>query len=53
MTVLLATALFIGTFAFRQTLSNAVDADEMVPVALLALRFGRRGGLWERSSRSC
>ena len=44
-TVLLATAIFIGTFAFRHTLSNAVDADEVVPVALLALRFGRRGGL--------
>ncbi len=44
-TVLLALAIFGATFALRRSLSNAVDADELVPVALLALRFGRRGGL--------
>jgi putative two-component system response regulator len=44
-TVLLALAIFGTTFALRRSLSNAVDADELVPVALLALRFGRRGGL--------
>ncbi len=38
-------SIFLGTYAMRSSLSNAVDADEVVPVALLALRFGRRGGL--------
>jgi len=45
MTVLAATAIFMAGFVMRHGLSNAVDADEIVPVALLALRFGRRGGL--------
>ena len=44
-TVVLALAIFAGGFAVRRSLSNSVDADEMVPIALLALRFGRRGGL--------
>lgn len=42
--VAIAVAIFLGTYAMRRSLSNAVDADEVVPVALLALRFGRRGG---------
>ena len=41
----LAAAIFLATYLARRNLSNAVDADEMVPVALLALRFGRRGGV--------
>jgi PAS domain S-box-containing protein len=44
-TVALAVAIFLGTYVMRSRLSNAVDADEMAPVALLALRFGRRGGV--------
>lgn len=44
-TIVLALAIFGAGYAVRRSLSNAVDADEVVPVALLALRFGRRGGL--------
>jgi PAS domain S-box-containing protein len=44
-TVALAVAIFLGSYLMRRDLSNAVDADEMAPVALLALRFGRRGGV--------
>ncbi|HXD56245.1 MAG TPA: HD domain-containing phosphohydrolase [Solirubrobacteraceae bacterium] len=41
----LSAAIFIGGYLNHHGLSNAVDADEIVPVALLALRFGKRGGL--------
>ena len=44
-TVAVVIAIFAVSFAIRHELSNAVDADELLPVALLALRFGRRGGL--------
>jgi PAS domain S-box-containing protein/putative nucleotidyltransferase with HDIG domain len=44
----LALALFGGIFALRALHRNVADADEIlyvVPIALLALRFGLRGGL--------
>lgn len=44
-TVLAAMGIFLAGFVIRHSLSNAVDADEIVPVAMLALRFGRRGGM--------
>jgi PAS domain S-box-containing protein len=47
-TIALAFALFAGIFLVREVDPNAVDADEIlfvVPIALLALRFGLRGGL--------
>jgi PAS domain S-box-containing protein len=47
-TIALALALFAGIFALRENDPNLVDADEVlfvVPIALLALRFGLRGGL--------
>ena len=47
-TIALALALFVGIFALRESDPNAVDADEIMfvlPIALLALRFGIRGGL--------
>jgi PAS domain S-box-containing protein len=47
-TIALALALFVGVFVLRESDPNAVDADEIlfvVPIALLALRFGLRGGL--------
>ncbi len=43
-TIGVVVAIFAVTFVTRGKLSNAVDADELLPVALLALRFGRRGG---------
>jgi hypothetical protein len=47
-TVVIALALFAGIFVLRVSDSNAVDADEVLavlPITLLALRFGFRGGL--------
>jgi PAS domain S-box-containing protein/putative nucleotidyltransferase with HDIG domain len=47
-TIAIALALFVGVFALRATDANPVDSDEIlfvVPIALLALRFGFRGGL--------
>jgi PAS domain S-box-containing protein len=47
-TIALALALFAAIFLLREVDPNAVDADEIlfvVPIALLALRFGLRGGL--------
>ena len=47
-TISLALALFLGAFALRETDATIADADEImfvVPIALLALRFGLRGGL--------
>jgi PAS domain S-box-containing protein/putative nucleotidyltransferase with HDIG domain len=44
-TIAVAGTIFAVTFVARGKLSNAVDADELLPLALLALRFGRRGGL--------
>ena len=46
-TVLLAAAMFIGICALRELRPSAADTDEVLfvlPVALLALRFGLRGG---------
>ena len=44
-TLIAVIALFAVNFVTRQKLSAAVDADELLPVALIALRFGRRAGL--------
>jgi putative two-component system response regulator len=47
-TIALALALFLGIFVLRETDGNVVDADEIlfvVPIAILALRFGLRGGV--------
>ncbi len=44
-TLAIALALLIGSYTLRRNVSNTVDADELLPVALLALRFGRRGGM--------
>lgn len=47
-TLALALAMFGGVFALRALHSNVSDAEEIlyvVPIALLALRFGLRGGL--------
>jgi PAS domain S-box-containing protein len=47
-TIALALALFLITFVLRESDANAANADEVlfiVPIALLALRFGLRGGL--------
>lgn len=47
-TVALALALFVGILVFRESDAHVADADEIlfvVPIALLALRFGLRGGL--------
>jgi PAS domain S-box-containing protein len=47
-TVVLAAALFIGVFVLRQSKVNVAEAGEILfvlPVALLALEFGFRGGL--------
>jgi PAS domain S-box-containing protein len=47
-TVALAFGLFVGIFALRESDANAGDVTEIlfvVPIALLALRFGLRGGL--------
>jgi PAS domain S-box-containing protein len=44
----LAGMLFAGIFALRSLPTNPADADEVLfvlPIALLALRFGLRGGL--------
>lgn len=44
-TLLAVVAMFTVSFVTRHKLSNAVDADELLPVALIALRFGQRAGL--------
>jgi PAS domain S-box-containing protein len=47
-TILLALALFAGIYVLQSRDTNPVDAEEVlyvVPIALLALRFGLRGGL--------
>jgi PAS domain S-box-containing protein len=47
-TVVLAAALFIGVFVLRQSKVDVAEAGEVLfvlPVALLALEFGFRGGL--------
>ncbi|HEX3511991.1 MAG TPA: HD domain-containing phosphohydrolase [Solirubrobacteraceae bacterium] len=47
-TILLALALFIGAVAVRALDANVRNPDEVllvVPIALLAIRFGVRGGL--------
>lgn len=44
-TVAVAVAIFALSFFTRREMANVVDADELLPVVLLALRFGRRGGL--------
>jgi PAS domain S-box-containing protein len=47
-TIALGLALFAGIFALRESDPNAGDATEIlfvVPIVLLALRFGLRGGL--------
>jgi putative two-component system response regulator len=47
-TLALVLALFAGVFALRALHPNVADADEIlfvVPIALLALSFGLRGGL--------
>lgn len=47
-TLAIASALFAGVFALRQGDPNVGDADVIlfvVPIALLALQFGLRGGL--------
>jgi PAS domain S-box-containing protein len=46
--ILLAFVLFLGSFVLRERDPNAANADEIlfaVPIVLLALRFGLRGGL--------
>jgi PAS domain S-box-containing protein len=47
-TIALALVLFLGIVMLRENDPNVADADEMlfvVPIALLALRFGVRGGV--------
>ncbi len=47
-TIALAIALFLGILVLREIDVNVADADEILfvlPIALLALRFGLRGGL--------
>ena len=47
-TVALAVVLFIGVFMLRQSRANIADAGEILfvlPIALLAVEFGFRGGL--------
>lgn len=47
-TVTLAALLFLGVFLLRQSKANFADAGEILfvlPVALLAIEFGFRGGL--------
>jgi PAS domain S-box-containing protein len=47
-TIALALALFAGIFVLRERDGTLINADEIlfvVPIALLALRFGLRGGL--------
>jgi HD domain len=47
-TTALGLALFVGILAFREGDPHVSDADEILfvlPIALLALRFGLRGGL--------
>ena len=47
-TIALALALFLGIFVLRESDPNAVDAHEILfvlPIALLAIQFGLRGGL--------
>ena len=47
-TVALAVALFVGVFVLRQSKANIADAGEILfvlPIALLAVAFGFRGGL--------
>jgi PAS domain S-box-containing protein len=47
-TIVLALALFAGIFVLRESDPNLVDAHEILfvlPIALLAIRFGFRGGL--------
>jgi PAS domain S-box-containing protein/putative nucleotidyltransferase with HDIG domain len=47
-TLALALALFAGIFVLRESDPNLVDAQEILfvlPIALLAIRFGLRGGL--------
>jgi PAS domain S-box-containing protein len=47
-TILLALVLFVGVFALRESDPNVADAHEVLfvlPIALLAIRFGFRGGL--------
>jgi PAS domain S-box-containing protein len=46
--IALAALLFVGIFALRLSDPNVADSDEIlfvVPIALLALQFGLRGGL--------
>ncbi len=47
-TIALALALFAGIFVLRESDPHRLDADEVLfvlPIALLAIRFGFRGGL--------
>ena len=44
-TIAATAAILIATLFVRHNISTSVDADEMLPIGLLALRFGRRGGL--------
>src|ERR1700677_2092081 len=47
-TVALAVALFVSVFVLRQSKANIADAGEILfvlPIALLAVEFGFRGGL--------
>ena len=44
-TIAVSAAILIATLFVRRHVSTSVDADEMLPIGLLALRFGRRGGL--------
>jgi glucose-6-phosphate-specific signal transduction histidine kinase len=47
-TILLALVLFLGTLVLRESDPNTANADEILfvlPISVLALRFGLRGGL--------
>lgn len=44
-TIAVTAAILIGTLFVRRHISTSVDADELLPIGFLALRFGRRGGL--------
>ena len=47
-TIALALSLFVGIFVLRESHPNVADAHEVLfvlPIALLAIRFGLRGGL--------
>jgi hypothetical protein len=47
-TIVLALALFAGSFVLREGDQNLIDGLEVLyvlPIALLAIRFGFRGGL--------